>query len=248
MRSQVQVLAGPPAIVAGHSAAGSEPGTPAVSLGRAGAARPSPPARPSALSGPSTPASGPTTTTHRGRPPNPRTVSRGRCGHLTWQPASLTTAPPPATSAPRAGLACLAVSGQARLPPPSPNSARVRHQHPLAIARPRQRRPPQASSAVDRTARRRGRPQTSPRSCGHGRPAASTWSPTPPPEVGRDGRVRTDGRTPVGWTPDGWTPNVRTAGMDTRGPDAGRVDTRRPDPRTTILLKSTKVAGYSNRA
>jgi|GEM_PF-6587536 len=48
MRSQVQVLAGPPAIVAGHSAAGSEPGTPAVSLGRAGAARPSPPARPSA--------------------------------------------------------------------------------------------------------------------------------------------------------------------------------------------------------
>jgi hypothetical protein len=40
MRSQVQVLAGPPPIPAGHSAVGSEPGTPAASLGRVGAARP----------------------------------------------------------------------------------------------------------------------------------------------------------------------------------------------------------------
>jgi hypothetical protein len=38
MRSQVQVLAGPPLIPAGHSAAGSEPKTPAAGLGRAGAA------------------------------------------------------------------------------------------------------------------------------------------------------------------------------------------------------------------
>jgi hypothetical protein len=44
MRSQVQVLAGPPAIVAGQSAVGSKPGTLAASLGRAGAARPPPPA------------------------------------------------------------------------------------------------------------------------------------------------------------------------------------------------------------
>jgi tetratricopeptide (TPR) repeat protein len=36
MRPEVQVLAGPPAIPAGHSAAGSEPGTPAASLGHAG--------------------------------------------------------------------------------------------------------------------------------------------------------------------------------------------------------------------
>jgi hypothetical protein len=47
-------------------------------------------------------------------------------------------------------------------------------------------------------------------------PAASTWSPPPPPEVGPDGRVRTGrtpaGWTPAGWTPDGWTPDGRTAG------------------------------------
>jgi hypothetical protein len=44
MRSQVQVLAGPPPIPAGHSAGGNQPGTPAASLGRAGAASLSPPA------------------------------------------------------------------------------------------------------------------------------------------------------------------------------------------------------------
>ena len=44
MRSQVQVLAGPPPIVAGHSATGSELGALAAGLGRAGAARPPPPA------------------------------------------------------------------------------------------------------------------------------------------------------------------------------------------------------------
>jgi hypothetical protein len=37
MRSQVQVLAGPPTIIAGQSAAGTEPGALAVGLGRAGA-------------------------------------------------------------------------------------------------------------------------------------------------------------------------------------------------------------------
>jgi hypothetical protein len=74
MRSQVQVLAGPPAIVAGQSAVGSKPGTLAGCLGRAGAARPSPPARPSAPPGPSTRPAGATTATHRDRAPIPRTA------------------------------------------------------------------------------------------------------------------------------------------------------------------------------
>jgi hypothetical protein len=39
MRSQVQVLAGPPPIIAGQSTAGAEPGALAAGLGRAGAAR-----------------------------------------------------------------------------------------------------------------------------------------------------------------------------------------------------------------
>src|SRR5829696_6768862 len=51
MRSQVQVLAGPPPIVAGHSGPSTEPGALAAGLGRAGAAHPSPPAPPLAPSG-----------------------------------------------------------------------------------------------------------------------------------------------------------------------------------------------------
>jgi hypothetical protein len=75
MRSQVQVLAGPPVIVAGQSAVGSKPGALAGCLGRAGAARPSPPASPSAPPGPSTRAAGTSTTTHSGRPPIPGTAA-----------------------------------------------------------------------------------------------------------------------------------------------------------------------------
>jgi hypothetical protein len=94
MRSQVQVLAGPPAIPAGHSAAGSEPGTPAVSLGRAGAASPSPSASPSALAGPSTPTAGATTITHRGRPPNPRAAATRQARPPRAAACSRATAPP----------------------------------------------------------------------------------------------------------------------------------------------------------
>jgi hypothetical protein len=107
MRSQVQVLAGPPPILAGHSAAGSEPGALAAGLGRAGAARPSPPAPPVAPPGPPTRASGSATTTHRGRAPSRGRQPRGGCRHLARQPAPVATAPPPATGAPDAGLAWL---------------------------------------------------------------------------------------------------------------------------------------------
>jgi hypothetical protein len=107
MRSQVQVLAGPPPIVAGQSAAGTELGALAAGLGRAGAASPSSPAPPVAPPGPPTRASGSATTTHRGRAPSRGRQPGGGCRRLAWQPAPVSTAPPPATGAPSAGLACL---------------------------------------------------------------------------------------------------------------------------------------------
>src|SRR5215207_3019764 len=75
MKSEVQVLPGPPTIPAGHSAAGAEPGALPGGLGRAGAAPPSPPAPPLALRAPPTRASASATTTHRGRPPSPGTAA-----------------------------------------------------------------------------------------------------------------------------------------------------------------------------
>jgi hypothetical protein len=82
MRSQVQVLAGPPTNPAGHSAGGSEPGTLAGGLGRAGAARPSRRHAHQPPPGPPPRAAGPMTTTHRGRPPSRGRQPRGRCGNL----------------------------------------------------------------------------------------------------------------------------------------------------------------------
>jgi hypothetical protein len=133
MRSQVQVLAGPPPIIAGQSTAGSEPGTLAASLGRAGAARPSPPASPSAPPGSSTQAAGATTTTHRGRP-------HPEDGNLALRPPPMPTAAPPATGAPQAGLACPGGQRQAR-PPPTPDPPRSATDSPAGHALPRRRRP-----------------------------------------------------------------------------------------------------------
>src|ERR687898_40744 len=93
MRSQVQVLAGPPPIVAGQSAADTDPGALPAGLARAGAAPPSPPAPPVAPPGPPTRPSGSATTTHRGRAPSPRTAATRRV-----QPPR----PAPFTPAPRA--------------------------------------------------------------------------------------------------------------------------------------------------
>jgi hypothetical protein len=73
-------------------------------------------------------------------------------------------------------------------------------------------------------------------SCGHGRPATSTWSPTPPPKHGRI-RTRPDGRgqTPDGWTLDGgqqtaerWTLWTTTPGD--RTPDGWTAGSRTPNP------------------
>src|SRR5215218_7131722 len=107
MRSQVQVLAGPPTIVAAHSAAGTEPGALAAGLGRAGAARSSPPAPPLAPPGPAHPA----VRLGDDHPPWSRTPAEDgshAAGAATSRGnlAPVPTAPPPATGAPSAGLAC----------------------------------------------------------------------------------------------------------------------------------------------
>jgi hypothetical protein len=220
MRSQVQVLAGPPLIVAGQSAAGSGPGAFAVGLGRAGAARPSPPAHPLVPPGPPTRPAGPATTTHRGRAPSPRTPARWRMP------------PPRAATCSRAHSAAARDGRSARRPGLPGRSAgkRGRRPHPTGGPGPppTSHRPtrlgqcrPRPSLLDRRPSRRRPGSRRGPHpSCGHGRPATSTWFPTPPPEHGRR-RTRPDGRgqTPDGWTPEGWT-------ADGRAPDPLEDDPR----------------------
>jgi hypothetical protein len=228
MRSQVQVLAGPPPIPAGHSAAGREPGTPAASLGRAGAARPPWPARPLASPDPSTRAAGPTTTTHRGRPPSPGQQPRGRCGHP--RAAAYSRAHSAAVSDGRSArrLACL-VAQPVKRDRARTHLARARHRPPLT----------NATSAASPRPGLLGRPssRSKTRQPTGTRPvpvvtvaAASTWSPLQPPEVGRDGRVRTDGggQQPAGRRTGGrQTGGRRTAGRrmgrTPDGPDTGRA-------------------------
>jgi hypothetical protein len=233
MRSQVQVLAGPPPILAGQSAVGSEPGALAASLGRAGAARPSRRAAHWPLPGPSTGASGSTTTTHRGRTPSPGRQPRGRCGNLALHPA-----PVPlrgrshGRSGQRAGLVAQRSSAAAAA---RTQSGPVHRRHPLTNTRARQHRRVQACSAVDRAARRRGRrPGVDPFlwcGCPPHRPSPHRhrlkWEETEASgQTGADtsrldaGRVDTRGLDArrrhqvtgqrTGWTPDGWTTGPRT--------------------------------------
>jgi hypothetical protein len=204
MRSQVQVLAGPPPIVAGHSAAGAEPGALPACLGRAGAARPSPPARSVTLPGPSTRTAGATTTTDSSRAPSPGRQPRGRCGNLVLQPA------------------------------PVPSRSRQRR----ALPRP-------STEPLDDAAAHWDLDPLPPCRL----PCRIDPVPTPPPDVGRDGRVRTDGgghqttgrvdtgrpdrRTPgrrarvsghrTGWTPAGRTARPRTTKSDGWTPHGGRA-------------------------
>jgi hypothetical protein len=231
MRFQVQVLAGPPPISAGHSAAGSEPGAPAAGLGRVGAARPSPPARPSALPGP----------VHPG--------GRLHDDHAPWSPTQPKSGSHPAgTATPRRQPAALRTPAW----PAWSRSGYARPPHPTRPGRQRlptdQRATPAASPAPGLLGRRPSRStawqptRTSTGSRGDGCPAAPAWSPTPPPEVGGDGRVRTDGADTgqaghrTGWTPDG---------LDCRIPDddPGWVDTRcwtPTDAMAGVLVVSTR--------
>jgi hypothetical protein len=245
MRSQVQVLAGPPAIVAAQSAVGSKPGTLAGCLGRAGAARPSPPPSPAAPPGPST---------RRQAPQQPRIVvahssrggqPRGRCGNLALRPPSV-----PSRSRRRRALRMPAWPAQEANvkpgPPPAPDPARVRHRQPPTmrhlggVARVR------ACSAVDRAAPRRGSPPELDPFLWRRLPAASTWSPPPPPEVGRDGRVRTDGggQQPAGRRTGGHRTGWTLDALDTRRPDTGRLDRR---TRTTEPLSGHHMVDADRR-
>jgi hypothetical protein len=255
MRSQVQVLAGPPTITAGYSAVGGKPGALAASLGRAGAARPSPPARPSALPAPPIRAAGPTTTTHRGRHPAQDGSYAAAAAPSRWR---LVPCPPPSRkrrrSARRPGLPGRS-AGHARPPavtPPGPGSPPT----PLTT-RSRQHRPRPGLLGVHRAAPRRGSPPGLDPFCGDGCPPARPgphrrlrWD-----EMDASGRTEADssrldtGRAGhrTGWTPDGldtdgWTPDSRTPdGLDTgcTGHQTAGHWTAGPPDRTTQPLRDT---------
>jgi hypothetical protein len=224
MRSQVQVLAGPPPIVAGHSAAGSEPGTLVAGLGRAGAARPSPPAPPLAPPGPPTRASGSATTTHRGRAPQPEDGS-----HAAAAATSRSLLPCPPRSRPRRALRTPAwpawsLSGQARPPRPAPTRRPGSATDlPLTNATSGSVARAPASATVDRAVDGPAATGASTRSGGHGRPATSTrsqrhrlrWKETD--ASGRTGRHRTAGQQTAGQQTAGQqTADRRTSGLRPR--------------------------------
>jgi hypothetical protein len=228
MRSQVQVLAGPPPNPAGQSAAGSEPGALAAGLGRAGAAPPIPAGTSSGPSGVAHPDvrlgdDHPTwSPPARGRQP------RVRCRHLALQPAPMPTAQPPATGAPHAGLACVvaewaSAAAAARTQPGGPGPPRPPSDH-------RDLASVAASQPLDHRSNHR-RPGS------HRGLHRFRWSRSPDrldlsPQrhrlsMGGDGRVRTHGWTADGWTPDSWTPHGWTA--DGWTPDGWTADGRAPD-------------------
>jgi hypothetical protein len=246
MRSQVQVLAGPPPIPAGHSAVGSEPGAPAASLGRAGAAPPIPAGTPSALPGPSTRAAASTTTTHRGRHhhedgSHAAGAATSRCGLLPC------LAQPPATgrSARRPGLPGRPGSSAAAA---CTRPGRVRQRQPRRPCATPTRQPIGtstrsrgagclAASACPRTPRLMGTRRTRPdgrgghQTAGHQTPDVgqvdSRWSDRRIPDdeprrldTGRAGH-RT-GRPPDGRTPDGADSQAPDDGPDRWTPHAGR--------------------------
>jgi hypothetical protein len=153
MRSQVQVLAGPPPNPAGHSVAGNRPGMPAASLGRAGAApRPRPAPRAGGHPDGPPPRSPLSVVAHQ-----PRTAAT-----QPVRPARAAACSPAHSVAASHGrsvrrLAAWSRSRQARPPPthnPGPGSATDtptdHHATSGGVA-------PQGSSAVDPAARRCGR-------------------------------------------------------------------------------------------
>jgi hypothetical protein len=242
MRSQVQVLAGPPAIPAGHSAVSGEPGAPTASLGRAGAARPSRrhAHRPSRTRPPG--AAGPMTTTHRGRHPAQDGSHAAAAATSRWR---LLPCPPrsrkrrrslhrpglPGRSAGQARPAAVTPPGPG--PPPTPLTNATWAASPASgPARPSIEPLQDAAAHRDST-----------RSCGNGCPP-----PAPGPhrrrlrwdEMDASGRTEADssrldaGRVDTGgaghrrgWTPDGldtrraghqtgWTPDGWTVGPGRR--------------------------------
>jgi hypothetical protein len=212
MRSQVQVLAGPPAIVAGQSAAGSELGALAAGLGRAGAARPSPPARPVAPPGPPTRTSGSATTTHRGRAPSPRT------------PATRRLPPPRAAACTRAHRAAAHDGRSARRPDLPGRSAGKRDRR-----GPHPTRPPGSATDLPTDQRDFGSVPRVPASSTIDRavdgPAATGASTCSVVTVARPPRLGPQ-RHRLRWEE---TDASGPTGADTRRLDTGRADTRRVD-------------------
>jgi hypothetical protein len=220
MRSQVQVLAGPPPIVAGHSAPSSEPGALAAGLGRAGAARPSRPAPPVAPPGPPTRTSG----SGDDHPPWSRTQPKDGRHAAAAATSRCRLLPRPPRRRPRRagrtpGLACrvaqrASAAAAARTPTRRPGSATdLPPANATSAAAPASRPPRPSDRAVD------GLAATGPPPV----PVVTVARPARPgPQRHRlrrgDGRVRT-GRTPDGWTLDG---------VDSRRPTAGPSGRRRP--------------------
>jgi hypothetical protein len=229
MRSQVQVLAGPPTIIAGHSVVGAEPGAPAACLGRAGAARPSRRHAHRPLRVRPSQASGSTTTTHRGRAPSTGRQPRDRCGNLPpqtapvpsrrRQPRALRTPAWPAWSLSRSSAVAAARTHPAR-PPATPHRPTCDLG---SVVR------PEACWAVDRAARRHGSPP-GPRPV----PAVTVAPPHQPGPnaTARCGRRRTrpggGGHQPAGYRTGGhqragcWTAGSRTTEPGGWTPHAGR--------------------------
>jgi hypothetical protein len=221
MRSQVQVLAGPPPIPAGHSAATSQPRTLAASLGRAGAAPPIPAGTPSGW--PPCRAAA-----HDHHPPwsptQPEDASHAAgaassrrdllpCPHRRRQPRALRTPAWPGRAADTCG----------RRPPTTPGPG-------SAMGTPADRRATSAASpAPGLLSRRPSRPTVRPPQAastgcgGDGCPAASTWPQRHRrrwEEMDATGRMGVDSR------------GLDTGRVDSRGLDAGRVDSSRVDRRT----------------
>ena len=224
MRSQVQVLAGPPPIVAGQSDTGSELGALAAGLGRAGAALPSSPAPPVGPPGP------PTGRQARRRP---RTVvahpaedgshaagaATSRCSPLPCPPRSH---PRRVLRAPAWPAGRSAVKRGRCGPHPTRRPGSATDLPPTSATWGSVARVP-ASSTVDRAVDGSAATESSTRSGGHGRPATSTWSQRHRlrwKDTDASGRT---GQTPDGWTADGWTADGWTL-------DGWTADGRPPDP------------------
>jgi hypothetical protein len=200
MRSQVQVLAGPPPIPAGHSAAGSEPGTPAAGLGRAGAApRPRPAPRAAATPmGRRRDHHSPWSPTQPEDGSHAAGAASSRCGLLPCpprgrQPWALRTPAWPAWSLSRSSAAAAARTHPAKPP------AALTDQRAASAASPAPGLPGRRPSRP--TARQ---PPGLDPSRGDGYPMPA-WSQRHCP-VWEETDASGWGWTPAGWTPAGWTP------------------------------------------
>jgi hypothetical protein len=222
MRSQVQVLPGPPPITPGQSAVGSKPRALVASLGRAGAACPSSPVPPG------TPTRGVGYHDHHSpwSPPSPdgSHAAGAATSHRSLYPCPPSSRQPPVLRT-TAWPAC-SLSGHAPPYPTRPGSAT---NPPLTNATSQHRprlgllgRRPNRSTAWQPTGTRPVPVVTV--------PAAATWA-----QRHRPVWEETDASGPTGRTPAGWTPHGRTAAgwtLDGCPPEGRTPDRWTADDRT----------------